>query len=177
MIGRVTEPDGSTIGTINNNLILDTMIFGVMFNDGSTQEYAVNRIALSIYDHVNEEGDRTRLLDSIGRHLPDESALKVSDGHTKDSRGKRSRKVTKKSRNLLAKWRDSSMSWIPLSDLNESTPLDITEYALANKISKEPSFSWWTLHTLKKETPSSWQFDRWPPSRTISMVSRYPRIP
>ena len=53
VVRRATEYDGSAIGTLNNNPILDTMMYEVMFNDGSIQEYAANRIALSMYDHVN----------------------------------------------------------------------------------------------------------------------------
>jgi len=63
VVRRSTNADGSSIGTSNNNPILDTRIYEVMFNDGSTQEYAANRIALTMYDHINEEGYRTRLLD------------------------------------------------------------------------------------------------------------------
>ena len=150
VVRRATEPDGSAIGTSNNNPILDTRIYEVMFNDGSTQEYAANRIALSMYDHVNEEGYRTRLLDSIERHRSDENAVRAPDGYTKDSRGRKSRKITTKGWDLLVKWRDGSKSWLPLCDLKESNPLDVAEYALANNISKEPAFAWWTPHALKK---------------------------
>ena len=110
MIRRVSKPNGSAIGTHNDNPILDTRIYEVMFNDGSTQEYAANRIALSMYDHVNDEGCRTWLLDSIERHRSDKSAVKASDGYTKDSRGKKSPKMTTEGWDLLAKWRDSSTS-------------------------------------------------------------------
>ena len=96
VVRRTTEPDGSAIGTSNNNPVLDTRIYEVMFNDRSTQEYAANRIALSMYEHVNEEGYRTRLLDSIERHRSDENAVRATDGYTKDSRGRRSRKMTTK---------------------------------------------------------------------------------
>ena len=54
-----------------------------MFNDGYTQEYAANRIALSMYDHVNEEGYRTRLLDSIEKRRSDENVVTASDGYTR----------------------------------------------------------------------------------------------
>ena len=150
VVRRSTNADGSSIGTSNNNPIIDTRIYEVMFNDGSTQEYAANRIALTMYDHTNEEGYRTRLLDSIERHRSDESAIKAADGYTKDSRGRKSRKMTTKGWDLLVKWRDGSKSWLPLCDLKESNPLDVAEYALANKITKEPAFAWWTPHALKK---------------------------
>ena len=150
VIRRATRSDGRSIGGYNSNPILDTRIYEVMFNDGSVQEYAANRIALSMYDHIDEAGHRTRLLDSIGRHRSDGTAVDMSNGYTKDSRGRKTRRITTKGWDFLAKWRDGSESWIPLCDLKESNPIEVAEYALANKISKEPAFAWWTPHTLKK---------------------------
>ena len=103
-----------------------------------------------MYDHVNEEGYRIRLLDSIERHRSDENAVRAPDGYTKDSRGRKSRKITTKGWDLLVKWRDSSKSWLPLHDLKESNPLDVAEYALAKKISKEPAFTWWVPYVLRE---------------------------
>ena len=121
-----------------------------MFNDGSTQEYDANRIALSMYNHVNEEGYRTRLLDSIESHRSDESAVRAPDGYTKDSKGRKPKNVKTKGWDFLVKWRDGSKSWLPLCDHKESNLIDVAEYALANKITKEPAFAWWTPHALKK---------------------------
>ena len=121
-----------------------------MFNDGLIQEYVANWIALSIYDHVNEDGHRTRLLDSIERHRSDDNIIKASDGYHKDSRSWKSRRIAAKGQDLLTRWCDGSKSQIPLSDLKEYNPLDVAEYDLANKISKEPAFDWWTPHALKK---------------------------
>ena len=88
---------------------------------------------------INEEDYRNRLSDSIERHQSDENVVKASDGYTKNSR--RSRKMTTKGWDPLTRWRDGSKSWIPLSYINESNPIDVAEYALANKISKEPLFA------------------------------------
>jgi hypothetical protein len=43
------------------------------------------------------------------------------------------------------------MSWVPFKDLKESNPIEEAEYAIANKISEEPAFAWWTRQVLKKE--------------------------
>ena len=50
-------------------------------------------------------------------------------------------KMTTKGWDLLVKWRDGSKSWLPLCDLEESNPLDVVDYGLANKISKQPVFA------------------------------------
>ena len=39
---------------------------------------------------------------------------------------------------------------MPLKDLKESHPIEVAEYAFANKILEEPAFSWWARHVLKK---------------------------
>ena len=103
-----------------------------------------------MYDYVNEDGYRTRILDSIERHRSDNSAINAPDDYFKDSIGQKSRRVTTKGYDFLVNWRDGSESWIKLSDIKESNPLDVAEYALENTISKEPAFSWWTPHALKK---------------------------
>ncbi len=41
------------------------------------------------------------------------------------------------------------MSWEKLSDLKESHPLQMAEYAISIG-TDEPGFNWWVPHTLKK---------------------------
>jgi hypothetical protein len=41
-------------------------------------------------------------------------------------------------------------SWVPLSTLKESNPVEIAEYPVAHGLSDEPAFSWWVPFTLKK---------------------------
>jgi hypothetical protein len=33
--------------------------------------------------------------------------------------------------------------WLPLKDLKESYPVQVAEYAVANKFAKQPAFAWW----------------------------------
>ena len=51
---------------------------------------------------------------------------------------------------LLVKWRDQSESWIKLSELKESHPVETAEFAKSRGIDDEPAFAWWVPHTLKK---------------------------
>ena len=46
--------------------------------------------------------------------------------------------------------RDGTSTWIPLKDAKNSHPLQVAEFAVANRISKEPAFAWWVPHVLKK---------------------------
>ena len=51
---------------------------------------------------------------------------------------------------LCVRWKDDSTSWVPLKDLKESNPLDVSEYAVANKLVTEPAFQWWVPTTLRR---------------------------
>jgi hypothetical protein len=51
----------------------------------------------------------------------------------------------------LVEWKDRSSDWIPLADLKNSYPLQVTEYAINNKIALAPAFAFWVVpHVLKK---------------------------
>ena len=51
---------------------------------------------------------------------------------------------------LLVHWHDSETCWVPLKELKASNPVELTEYAVANRIDDEPAFNWWVSHTLRK---------------------------
>jgi hypothetical protein len=38
--------------------------------------------------------------------------------------------------------------WVDLKDLKEANPIELSHYAVANKLDQLPAFSWWVLHTL-----------------------------
>jgi hypothetical protein len=40
-------------------------------------------------------------------------------------------------------WKDGMTDWLPLKDLKESYPVQVAEYAVANKFAKQPAFAWW----------------------------------
>jgi hypothetical protein len=61
------------------------------------------------------------------------------------------------------------MSWVPLIDLKESNLIEVVEYAIANKISEEPAFAWWTRQVLKKRDRMTIDLEH------LSMGSSYQR--
>ena len=65
-----------------------------MFMDGTVQQLATNRIALSMYEHVDSEGLTTKILDQIQRHRKTYEAIEKSDGYIKGSKERRSRNLT-----------------------------------------------------------------------------------
>ena len=59
------------------------------------------------------------------------------------------RKITK-GWYLCVKWKDDSTSWVPLKDLKQSNPLEVSEYAVAKKLVSEPAFQWWVPTTVRR---------------------------
>jgi hypothetical protein len=53
---------------------------------------------------------------------------------------------------LCVEWKDGTTSWERLSDLKESNPVEVSEYAAANSLLDTPDFFWWAPHVLKKRT-------------------------
>jgi hypothetical protein len=51
---------------------------------------------------------------------------------------------------LCVQWKDGSTSWEKLSDVKESFPVEVAEYAEINGLHEEPAFAWWCHHVLKK---------------------------
>ena len=51
---------------------------------------------------------------------------------------------------LCILWKDGSSSWEKLSDLKESHPVEVAEYAVAQSLELEPAFNWWVPQVFKK---------------------------
>ena len=49
---------------------------------------------------------------------------------------------------ILVHWKDESDSWVKLSDMKESHPVEMAEFAKAKGIQGEPAFCWWVPYTL-----------------------------
>jgi hypothetical protein len=65
-------------------------------------------------------------------------AISKDDGFVEDRYGKRHPRITTRGWDLQVEWRDGSTTWVPLSELKESNPVEVAEYAVANKIAEEP---------------------------------------
>ena len=153
--GKVTQrtigPDGHVTGTYNNNPYLNSIIYDVEFPDGHVKEYATNIIAENILTQVDSDGMSTTLMEGIVDHRKDEEkGLQHPDKYVQTKNGRHHLRKTTKGWELLIKWKDNSESWIKLSDMKESHPVEVAAYARARGIDKEPAFKWWVPHTLKK---------------------------
>jgi hypothetical protein len=143
------DADGNPVGTRHSNPILDTREYEVELPDGSINVYAANIIAENMYAQIDHEGCEFLLMKEITDHKVDGNAVCKDDGFTTGKNGERKPRMTTKGWKLLVSWKDGSTTWVPLKDLKESNPIEVAEYAVANKIVEEPAFAWWVWHALR----------------------------
>ena len=148
--GRKRDADGNPIGKRHSNPILDTREYEVEFADGGTDVFSANIIAENLYSQIDDEGRSYSILSEIIDHKKDGSAVSKDDAFETTKTGTLRRRRTTKGWKLLISWKDGSTSWVPLKDIKESNPVEVAEYAVANKILEEPAFAWWARYTLKK---------------------------
>ncbi|KAI2493498.1 Reverse transcriptase (RNA-dependent DNA polymerase) [Fragilaria crotonensis] len=99
---------------------------------------------------VDDEGRSYAVMSEIVDHRTNGHALSKDDGFVEDKRGRRHPRITTRGWELQVEWRDGSTTWVPLSELKESNPIQVAEYAVANKIAEEPAFAWWVRNVLRK---------------------------
>jgi Reverse transcriptase (RNA-dependent DNA polymerase) len=146
VIRRKRDADGNLIGKSHPNPLLDTSLFEVEFDDGHIEAYTANLIAESIYEQIDSEGNIHRMMDEIIDHKRMNDALHVDDLKTYNGK----QRQTTKGWRLCVRWKDGSLTWEKLALLKEGYPIEVAEYAVANKLITEPAFSWWAPNVLRK---------------------------
>jgi hypothetical protein len=150
VISRKRDADGNLVGHRHHNPILDTREYEVEFPDGAVDTFMANLIAENMYSQVDANGCLYALLSEIIDHKSNGSAVQKDDGFKTTKDGQVRPRYTTKGWKLLVSWKDGSTSWVPLKDMKDSFPVEVTEYAMVNKILEEPAFAWWAKHVLRK---------------------------
>jgi hypothetical protein len=148
--GRKRDTDGNPVGVANSNPILDTRVYTVEFPDGTEKEYSANIIAESLYSEVDQDGRQFQLIDEIIDHSSDASAVSRDDMYVDKDGPNRHLRRTTKGWKLLIQWKDGTSTWERLANLKESNPVQVAEYAVANKLAEEPAFIWWIKDVLRR---------------------------
>ena len=148
------------MGTAHQNPALDSRHYEVRFPDGRTEELAANVIAEAIYAQCEADGNQSVLLDAIMDYHKDPSVAVARDTQVTIINGTKIVKCSTGSWELCCEWKDGSTSWQKLSDLKESHPLHVAQFAFAMQIADEPAFNWWISWVIKKR------------DRIISLVKR-----
>ena len=153
ILGRVKnrkrDHDGRLIGTTNPNPILNTAVYNVETPDGNIHEYTVNIIAENLYDQTDDDGYDYRLLYEIIGHRKTEDAIEKANGYYTTKSGTERRVITTKGWDLQVRWENGDTSFIPLKDIKETNPIEVAEYAITNKLEREPTFAWRVKPALK----------------------------
>jgi hypothetical protein len=146
VVRRKRDQDGNLIGKSHSDPLLDTSLFEVEFEDGYIETYTANIIAESMYEQVDSEGQLHRMMDEIVYHKKMSDAIHADDARTSDGKARQTTKGWK----LCVRWKDGTLSWEQLALLKEGYPIEVAEYAVANKLVSEPAFNWWVTGVLRK---------------------------
>jgi hypothetical protein len=99
-----------------------------------------------MFAQVDDEGHHNLLLSEIMDHKKDNTVVPISSGMTRSAEVP---KITTRGWKLPCQWKDGLTSWEHLKDIKESNLIEVAEYAVANRIAKEPAFKWWVSKVLK----------------------------
>jgi len=152
VIGRKRDANGNLVGRKHKLPVLDSRVYEVEFLDGERQEISFNILAEHLLTQIDEEGNQYQIFKEIVDHQKDEKkAVDKADQYFKKGNRKHKRKTTT-GWDLEVEWKDGSTSWLPLKTLKETNPVQVAEYAKANKIDAEPAFDWWVPVVLRRKT-------------------------
>ena len=149
VIRRQCNDSGDLIGKANQNPILDMRSYQVQCPNGEIAPYAANLIAENMITQCDPDGNQFLLLESITDHNKDQSAVPWEDRYVTIN-GRQHHRITTKGWKLCVTWRDGTSSWERLSDLKESYPIQVAEYAVGQDLTHEPAFTWWVQKFLRK---------------------------
>ena len=151
VIKQVFGPDGKVAGKYDDNPYLNLIMYEVELADGRIKEYGANIITENMLTQVDSDGLSLALMEGIIDYKCDDSiAIPKADKYITTGRGQRRLRKTTAGWKLLVKWKDQSESWVKLSELKESHPVETVEFAKSRGIDNESAFAWWVPHTLKK---------------------------
>ena len=102
-------------------------------------------------EQVDEYGwDSSMMKEIIGSRSDPNEAIQIGDEAFTLLNGMKRPVITTKGWDIQVRWDDHSTSWLPLSTIKESNPIQLAEFAVANDLAQEPAFRWWIYKVLKK---------------------------
>ena len=130
---RKRDTNGKTIGISNDNPLLDTRLYRFELPDGAVEELAANAIAEKISAQCKEDGFMYQTLDKCFDHRSNGQAISTYDAYIDTT------SVRKLCKNTIGwelcfQWRNRTKSRVKFKDIKESYLLEVSKYAVANKI-------------------------------------------
>lgn len=94
-------------------------------------------------EQVDEYGwDSSMMKKIIGSRSDPNDAIQIGDEAFTLLNGMKRPVITTKGWDIQVRWDDHSTSWLPLSTIKESNPIQLAEFAVANDLAQEPAFRW-----------------------------------
>ena len=140
LIGCTNDPNGNTVGKYNDNPLFNSMLYDIELPDGKIKEYSANIIGENMYARVDADGYVHSMMESILDSKRDSSAIDKEDMYITTESGQRPIWKTNLGWKLLVQWKTKTYKWIPLKDLKESNPLEVSEFSSERGIESEPTF-------------------------------------
>ena len=147
---RAIDDNGKTLGTHNTNILIDTSMYEVEFENGDVELMAANTITENILVQVDKQSHCQLMLGEIIDHRVLEDIIPIYKGTYETKQGVTRRIQTTRGWEIFVEWKDGSTNWVALNDIKDSYPVQLAEYAIANGIEKEAAFHLWVPYTIKK---------------------------
>ena len=120
-VRKRVRQDGTSTSEGNYNAMHDKSLYEVEYHDGTTEKLEANITAGNMLSQVDSEGHQYQVLTEVTYHKKDDSAISKVDDFIKSSSGNLHRKRMTFGWKTLVEWKDGSVDWFPLKDLNRPT--------------------------------------------------------
>ena len=146
-----TDKYGVPIGKAHRNPTLDTRKCKVELENGETVKIMSNQIYANLYSQLDNECHEILKFKGIIDHNKNGSALTKETGFTVIKGRHEKSKPTTCGWKVLVEWQDENTTWRDLKDVKDSSPIELDEYEVSNKIDDEPYFAWLVHYIFKKQ--------------------------
>jgi hypothetical protein len=150
--------DGNAVGRAHERPILNTWTYDVEFNNETITELMANKNSKCMYAQCDPGGNQYVLLDCFVDFDKSSTVISLADQNIV-VKGRPSKHCNMYGWKICCQWKDGSMTWESLKDLNESHPLGMAECAITQGIDHEPAFNWWVPQVL--QLSKCWNPQRW----------------
>ena len=90
-------------------------------------------------------------MDGVVDHKVNQTlAISKADKWVYNRHGRRRLRKTTTGWWFLVQWKDENETWMKLSEMKESYPIEMAKYAISRGIDDKPAFHWWVVPTLKR---------------------------
>ena len=79
VIGCYKDNDGNVVGSHDENLVLNTMVYDVEFPDGAVRKYTANIITENMFYQVDSNGLASSILDGIIEYAKADDAVSMNN--------------------------------------------------------------------------------------------------